>query len=68
VEELSLAMDNLQVYYNTLHEGVHVLCSQLHPNVPADLVGTEAGPSRVAGEALDGELDLFQAPSLYEVG
>jgi hypothetical protein len=62
VEELSLAMDNLQVYYNTLHEGVHVLCSQLHPNVPADLVGTEAGPSRVAGEALDGELDLFRPP------
>jgi hypothetical protein len=45
-----------------------VLYSQLHPNVPVDPVGMEAGPSRVAGEALDGELDLFQAPSLYEVG
>jgi hypothetical protein len=62
VEELSLAMDNLQVYYNTLHEEVHVLYSQLHPNVPADLVGMEAGPSHVAGEALDGELDLFRPP------
>jgi allophanate hydrolase subunit 1 len=62
VEELSLAMDNLQVYYNTLHEQVHVLYSQLHPNVPADLVGTEAGPSHVAGEALDGALDLFRPP------
>jgi hypothetical protein len=62
VEELSLAMDNLQVYYNTLHEEVHVLYSQLHPNVPADLVGTEAGPSHVAGEALNGELDLFRPP------
>jgi hypothetical protein len=61
-------MDNLQVYYNTLHEEVHVLYSQLHPNVPVDLVGMEVGPSRVAGEALDGALDLFQAPSLYEVG
>jgi hypothetical protein len=61
VEELSLAIDNLQVY-NTLHEEVHVLYSQLHPNVPADLVGTEAGPSHVAGEALDDALDLFRPP------
>ena len=60
VEELSLAMDNLQVYYNTLHEEVHVLYSQLHPNVPTDLVGTKAGPSHVAGEALDGKQPLFK--------
>jgi hypothetical protein len=59
VEELSLAMDNWQVYYNTLHEKVHVLYLQLHPNVPADLVGMEAGPSRIAGEALGGELNPF---------
>jgi hypothetical protein len=62
VEELSSAMDNLQVYYNTLHEKVHVLYSQLHPNVPADPVGMEAGPSHIAGEALDGALDLFSPP------
>jgi hypothetical protein len=62
VEELSLAMDNLQVYYNTLHEEVHVLYSQLHPNVPVNPVGMEAGPSHVAGEALGGELDLFRPP------
>ena len=67
VEELSLAMDNLQVCCNALHEEVHVLYSQLHPNVPANLVGTEAGPSHVAGEACDGT-GPFQAPSLYEVG
>jgi hypothetical protein len=60
MEELSLAMDNLQVY--TLHEEIHVLYSQLHPNVPVDLVGMEAGPSRVAGEALDGALNLFRSP------
>jgi hypothetical protein len=59
VEELSSARDNLQVYYNTLNEEVHVLYSQLHPNVPVDPVGMEAIPSRVAGEALDGELDLL---------
>jgi hypothetical protein len=58
MEELSLAMDNLQVYYNTLHEEV----DGLYPNVSADLVGTEAGPSHVAGEALDGGLDLFRPP------
>jgi hypothetical protein len=60
VEELSLAMDNLQVCYNTLQ--VHVLYSQLHPNVPANSVGMEAGPSHVAGEALDGEPGLFKLP------
>jgi hypothetical protein len=56
VEELSTAVDNLQVYCNTLHEDVHVLYSQLHPNVPADPVGMGAGPSGAAGEALGGEL------------
>ena len=61
-EELSSAVDNLQVCYNTLHEEVHVLYSQLHPNVPANPVGMEAGPSHVTGEALDGELDLFRPP------
>jgi hypothetical protein len=62
VEELSSAVDNLQVYCNTLHEEVHVLYSQLHPNVPADPVGMGAGPSGAAGEALGGELDLFMPP------
>jgi hypothetical protein len=62
VNELSIAIDNLQVYCNTLHEEVHVLYSQLHPNVPADPVRSEAGPSHTAGEALGGELDLFRPP------
>jgi hypothetical protein len=62
VEELSSAVDSLQVYCNTLHEEVHVLYSQLHPNVPVDPVRMEAGPSRVAREALGGELDLFRPP------
>jgi hypothetical protein len=62
VNELSAAIDNLQVYCNTLHEEVHVLYSQLHPHVPADLVRSEAGPSHNAGEALGGELDLFRPP------
>jgi hypothetical protein len=60
VEDLSSTVDNLQVYCNILHEEVHVLYSQLHPNVPADPVRMEAGPSGVAREALDGELDLFR--------
>jgi hypothetical protein len=62
VEELSTTMDNLQVYCNTLHEEVHVLYSQLHPNVPTDPVGMGAGPYGTAGEALGGELDLFRPP------
>jgi hypothetical protein len=32
-------MDNLQVYYNTLHEEVLVLYSQLHPNILLILSG-----------------------------
>jgi hypothetical protein len=62
VEELSTAVDNLQVYCNTLHEEVHVLYSQLHPNVPVDPIGMGDGPSRAACEALGGELDLFRPP------
>jgi chromosome segregation ATPase len=60
VEELSSTIDNLQAYYNTLHDEVHVLYSQLHPQVPANPVGTEAGPSHEVGEAFGGELDLFR--------
>jgi hypothetical protein len=62
VEELSMAVDSLQVYCNTLHEEVHVLYSQLHPDVPADPVGMGAGPSETTGEAFGGELDLFRPP------
>jgi hypothetical protein len=62
VEELSTAVDNLQVYCNTLHEEVHELYSRLHPDVPADPVGVGAGPSGTAGEAFGGELDLFKPP------
>jgi hypothetical protein len=62
VEELSMAVDNLQVYCNTLHEKVHELYSQLHSDVPAYTVGMGAGPSGTAGEAFGGELDLFKPP------
>jgi hypothetical protein len=62
VDELSKALDNLQVYCNTLHEEVHVLYSRLHLDVPADPIAMGAGPSGTAGEALGGELDLFKPP------
>jgi phage host-nuclease inhibitor protein Gam len=62
VEELSTVVDNLQVYCNTLHEEVHELYSQLHPDVPANPIGMGVGPSGTAGEALGGELDLFKPP------
>jgi hypothetical protein len=62
VAELSAAIDNLQVYCNTLHEEVHLLYPRLHPDVPADPVGMGAGPSGTAGEGLGGELDLFKPP------
>jgi hypothetical protein len=62
VAELNVAIDNLQVYCNTLHEEVHVLYSRLHPDVPADPVAMGPGPSGTAGEGLGGELDLFKPP------
>jgi hypothetical protein len=62
VEELSTAMDNLQVYCSTLHEEVHELYSRLHPDVPTDPVGIGAGPSGTTGEAFGGKLDLFKPP------
>jgi glutamine synthetase type III len=62
VAELSTAVDNLQVYCNTLHEEVHELYSRLHLDVPADPVGMGVGPSGTAGEAFGGELDLFKPP------
>jgi outer membrane murein-binding lipoprotein Lpp len=64
VTELSAALDNLQVYYNTLHEEVHVLYSRLHPDVPADPVPMGVGPSWTIGEGTDEELDLFRPPSM----
>jgi hypothetical protein len=62
VTELSAALDNLQVYCNTLHEEVHVLYLRLHPNVPTNPVPMGVGPSRTAGEGTDEELDLFRPP------
>ena len=58
VTDLSAALDNLQVYCNTLHEEVHVQYSRLHPEVHSD-TALGAGPSRTANEGLDDELDLF---------
>jgi hypothetical protein len=62
VTELSVALDNLQVYCNTLHEEVHVLYSRLHPDVPANPAAMGVGPSGAIGEGTDGELDLFRPP------
>jgi chromosome segregation ATPase len=60
VEELSTTLDNLQVYYNTLHEEVHVLYARLHPDVPFDTAAMEARPSGTENEGPEGELDLFK--------
>jgi hypothetical protein len=62
VAELSAALDSLQVYCNTLHEKVHVLYVRLHPDVPSDATAIGAGPSGIASEGPDGELDLFRPP------
>jgi hypothetical protein len=62
VEELSAALDNLQVYCNTLHEEVHVLYARLNLDVPSDAAAMEAEPSGTANEGPEGELDLFKPP------
>ena len=48
MEELSVALENLQAYNNTLHEEVHVLYDQLHLNVPPDVVAIGDGASGAA--------------------
>jgi hypothetical protein len=62
VTELSVALDSLQVYCNTLHEEVHVLYARLHPDVPFDDAAMGARPSGTANEGPDEELDLFRPP------
>jgi hypothetical protein len=62
VAELSASLESLQVYGNTLHEEVHVLYARLHPDVPTNVAAMGAGPSGIANEGPDGELDLFRPP------
>jgi hypothetical protein len=62
VAELSASLENLQAYCNTLDEEVHVLYGRLHPDVPLDITAMGAGPSGIANEGPDGELDPFRPP------
>jgi hypothetical protein len=62
VAELSASLESLQVYCNTLHEEVHVLYARLHPDVPLDVAAMRTGPSGIANEGPDGELNLFRPP------
>jgi hypothetical protein len=62
VEELSIALENLQAYNNTLHEEVHVMYDQLHPNVPLEVAVMGAKTSGASGRGPYGELDIFGAP------
>jgi hypothetical protein len=63
--DLNIALENLQAYNNTLHEEVHVLYDQLHPNVPPKVGAMGAGTSGAADGGPYGELDLFGAlPSM----
>ena len=50
VAELSAALDNLQVYCNTLHEEVHVLYARLHLDMPLDAATVGARPSGTVNE------------------
>ena len=61
VAELSVALENLQAYCNTLHEKVHVLYDRLHPNVTPEVAAMGARTSGAASGGPYGELDLFGA-------
>jgi hypothetical protein len=65
VEELSVALENVQAYNNTLHEEVHVLYDQLHPNVPLDVAAMGARRSGAAGGGPWGVGSLW-SPSVHE--
>jgi hypothetical protein len=60
--ELSVGLENLQAYNNTLHEEVHVLYDQLYPNVPPEVAAMGAKTLGAAGGGHYGKLDLFRAP------
>jgi hypothetical protein len=60
--ELSLALENLQAYNNVLHEDVHVLYDQLHPNVSPEVAEMGAGAAGAGEGGPYGELDIFRAP------
>jgi hypothetical protein len=60
VAELSASLENLQAYCNTLHEEVHVLYDQLHPNVPPDVAAMGGGPSRTTNGGSDGGLTFLE--------
>jgi hypothetical protein len=62
VPELRASLENLQAYCNTLHEEVHVLFDQLHPDMPPDVAAMGVEPSGTADEGPDGELDVFRPP------
>jgi hypothetical protein len=62
VDELSLAFENLQVYNNILHEEVHVLYDELHPNVPPKVAEMGAGVAEAGERGPHGEMDIFGAP------
>jgi hypothetical protein len=61
VEELSMALENLQPYNNILHEEVHVLYDQLQPNVPPKVAEMGAGAAGAGEGGLYRELDIFGA-------
>jgi hypothetical protein len=65
VEELSLALENLQAYNNILHEEVHVLYDQLQPNIPPKVAEMCHGVAGAGEEGPNGDLDIFGAtPSM----
>jgi hypothetical protein len=67
VEELSVALENLEVYNNVLHEEVHVVYDQLHPNMLSEVVEMGATAAEVDEGGLYGELDIFEAPPVNVV-
>jgi hypothetical protein len=56
-------LENLQAYNNILHEEVHLLNDQLHPNIPHEVAEMGVGAVEAGEGGPYGELDIFGAPS-----
>lgn len=66
VDELRVALEDLQVRYNVLHEGVYVLYDQLHPYVPPENAVVEAGAPQAGEGGLEDILNIPAAPPLVD--
>lgn len=67
-QDLVLTYNDLEDYANELHEKVHQLCAQLHPNDQPGAVEMEGGVVLADGGEADEDLEKGAAPPLVPLG